>query len=93
MAYYAIFNYDVDDPAGYGDYQKAAGASFAGRTFKVLALDPARPVSKAANSGQQTVILEFETKEPSTTGTTRRPTKRRSGMRFAATAPVFGVGV
>jgi uncharacterized protein (DUF1330 family) len=52
MAVYAIFNYDVADSDGYKSYQALAGASFAGRTFKVLAVDPST-----------TVILEFETKE------------------------------
>ena len=63
MAVYAIFNYDVADADGYQRYQKLAGPSFAGRTFKVLALDPATTLVEGAQSGQQTVILEFESKD------------------------------
>ena len=63
MAVYAIFNYDVADRDGYQQYQKQAGASFAGRSFKVLALDPATTRVEGERSGMQTVILEFDTKE------------------------------
>ena len=63
MAVYAIFNYDVADTDGYKNYQQAAGASFAGRNFKVLALDPATTRVEGDKSGHQTVILEFETKD------------------------------
>jgi uncharacterized protein (DUF1330 family) len=63
MPVYAIFNYDVADRDGYQQYQKAAGPSFAGRTFKVLALDPDTTRVEGERSGMQTVILEFETKE------------------------------
>ena len=63
MAVYAIFNYDVADADGYKNYQQAAGASFAGRSFKVLALDPATTLLEGEKSGRQTVILEFETKD------------------------------
>jgi uncharacterized protein (DUF1330 family) len=77
MAVYAIFNYDVADGDGYASYQKQAGASFAGRTFKVLALDPATTRVEGERSGMQTVILEFDTKKHSTTGTTRPSTRRR----------------
>jgi uncharacterized protein (DUF1330 family) len=63
MAVYAIFNYDVADADGYKRYQQRAGASFAGRTFKVLALDPATTLVEGAQSGRQTVILEFDTKD------------------------------
>ena len=63
MAVYALFNYDVADSAGYKNYQALAGASFAGRSFKVLALDPSTTRVEGEQSGHQTVILEFETKE------------------------------
>jgi uncharacterized protein (DUF1330 family) len=63
MAVYAIFNYDVADADGYQRYQQLAGPSFAGRTFKVLALDPATTLVEGAQSGKQTVILEFESKD------------------------------
>jgi len=63
MAVFAIFNYNVADADGYKSYQQAAGGSFAGRSFKVLALDPATTLLEGEKSGRQTVILEFETKD------------------------------
>jgi uncharacterized protein (DUF1330 family) len=63
MSVYAIFNYDVADPDGYQRYQQLAGPSFAGRTFKVLAHDPATTLVEGDSAGRQTVILEFETKD------------------------------
>ena len=63
MAVYAIFNYDVSDPDGYKRYQQLAGGSFAGRSFKVLAADPATALVEGTGAGQQTIILEFDNKE------------------------------
>jgi uncharacterized protein (DUF1330 family) len=91
MAVYAIFNYDVADDEGYKQYQKAAGGSFAGRAFKVLALDPATTRVEGERSGMQTVILEFDSKEAFDDWYNSPEYQAAVGTRFAATAN--GVGL
>ena len=91
MAVYAIFNYDVADSDGYKNYQALAGASFAGRSFKVLALDPSTTRVEGEQSGHQTVILEFETKEAFDDWYRSPEYQSAVGTRLAATAN--GVGL
>ena len=91
MSVYAIFNYDVADADGYKRYQQMAGASFAGRTFKVLALDPSTTRVEGEKSGQQTVILEFETKDAFDDWYQSPEYQSAVGTRFDATAN--GVGL
>jgi uncharacterized protein (DUF1330 family) len=91
MAVYAIFNYDVADTDGYQQYQKAAGGSFAGRAFKVLALDPATTRVEGERSGMQTVILEFDTKEAFDDWYNSPEYQAAVGTRLAATTN--GVGL
>lgn len=93
MAYYFVANYDVKDAAGYGDYQKAAGASFAGRAFKVLAMDPKNAHLEGASAGHQTVILEFESKAAFDDWYNSPAYQEAIQKRFAATAPAVGLGV
>jgi uncharacterized protein (DUF1330 family) len=91
MAVYAIFNYDIADGDSYKQYQKAAGASFAGRAFKVLALDPATTRVEGERSGMQTVILEFDTKEAFDDWYNSPEYQSAVGTRLAATTN--GVGL
>ena len=93
MAYYAIFNYDVTSPGGYGDYQKAAGPTLAGRNFKVLALDSDTAHVEGAVAGKQTVLMEFEDKAAFEDWYHSGAYKEAAKLRFAATTPQLGIGV
>ena len=64
MSAYLIVNYDVDDAAAYGEYQKGAGPALKiGAECQVLVLDPATEQVEGDGAGHQTVVLEFESKE------------------------------
>jgi uncharacterized protein (DUF1330 family) len=81
----------VADADGYQLYQKLAGPSLAGRTFKALALDPATTLVEGEMAGRQTVILEFETKEAFDDWYHSPEYQSAVGTRFAATTN--GVGL
>src|SRR6266850_2816540 len=64
MPAYLIVNYEVEDPALYGEYAKGAGPAMKiGTECQLLALDPASERLEGNSSGRQTVILQFESKE------------------------------
>ncbi|OMC37736.1 hypothetical protein A5740_04225 [Mycobacterium sp. GA-1841] len=55
---YVIITEDIKDPAGMGEYAKAAGQAMAGAT--ILAVDQKAEVVEGTWHGTQTVVLEFE---------------------------------
>jgi uncharacterized protein (DUF1330 family) len=57
---YIVFTEDIKDPAGMAEYNKLAGASFAGHAGRPLTLGPAKEVLEGEWPGNQTVILEFD---------------------------------
>lgn len=64
MPAYLIVNYDVVDADAYKQYQKGAGPALGiGADCKVLVLDHASQIVEGDSVGQQTVVLEFESRE------------------------------
>jgi uncharacterized protein (DUF1330 family) len=64
MPAYLIVNYEVEDPALYGEYAKAAGPAMKiGKECQLLALDPASDRIEGDSAGRQTVILSFDSKQ------------------------------
>jgi uncharacterized protein (DUF1330 family) len=64
MPAYLIVNYQVEDPALYGEYAKVAGTAMKiGTECQLIALDPASERLEGDSSGRQTVVLQFESKE------------------------------
>jgi uncharacterized protein (DUF1330 family) len=64
MTAYLIVNYDVDDPALYGEYQGGAlGGLRIGSECEVLVLDPDSEQIEGEGAGKQTVVLKFESME------------------------------
>src|SRR5258705_11872792 len=58
MPAYLIVNYEVEDPALYGEYAKAAGPAMKiGKECQLLALDPASDRIEGDSPGRQTGIL------------------------------------
>ncbi len=64
MSAYLIVNYEVEDPATYGEYAKAAGPAMKiGTECQLIAFDPATNRIEGDDAGRQTVVLQFESKE------------------------------
>ena len=64
MPAYLIVNYEVEDPALYGEYAKAAGPAMKiGKECQLIAFDPATDRIEGDASGRQTVVLQFDSKE------------------------------
>lgn len=64
MPAYLIINYEVEDPALYGEYARAAGTAIKiGSECQLIAFDPATDRIEGDTSGRQTVILSFDSKE------------------------------
>jgi uncharacterized protein (DUF1330 family) len=64
MPAYLIVNYEVEDPALYGEYAKAAGPAMKiGAECQLLAFDPATDRVEGDAAGRQTVVLQFDSKE------------------------------
>ena len=64
MPAYLIVNYEVEDPALYGEYAKAAGPAMRiGSECQLVAFDPNSDRIEGSSSGRQTVVLKFESKE------------------------------
>jgi len=64
MPAYLIVNYEVEDPALYGQYAKAAGPAMKiGSECQLIAFDPATDRVEGDSSGRQTVVLKFDSKE------------------------------
>jgi len=63
MPAYLIVNYEVEDPALYGEYAKAAGPAMkVGTECQLVAFDPNSDRLEGESSGRQTVVLRFESK-------------------------------
>jgi uncharacterized protein (DUF1330 family) len=60
MAAYFIAQYIVNDPAQYGEYSAAAGATIAAAGGELVAFDVAAETVEGSAPGPQTVILKFE---------------------------------
>jgi uncharacterized protein (DUF1330 family) len=64
MPAYLIVNYEVEDPALYGEYAKAAGPAMKiGTECRLVAFDPATDRIEGQSAGRQTVVLQFDSKE------------------------------
>ena len=64
MPAYLIVNYEVEDPALYGEYAKAAGPAMKiGKECKLIAFDPASDRIEGESAGRQTIVLQFDSKE------------------------------
>jgi uncharacterized protein (DUF1330 family) len=64
MPAYLIVNYEVEDPALYGEYAKAAGPAMkVGIECQLVAFDPNSDRLEGESSGRQTIVLQFESKE------------------------------
>ena len=64
MSAYLIVNYEVEDPALYGEYAKAAGPAMKiGSECQLIAFDPASDRIEGDSAGRQTVVLQFDSKE------------------------------
>ena len=64
MPAYLIVNYEVEDPALYGEYAKAAGPAMKiGSECQLIAFDPSTDRIEGEAAGRQTVVIQFESKE------------------------------
>ena len=64
MPAYLIVNYEVENPALYGEYAKAAGPAMKiGSECELIAFDPASERIEGESAGRQTVVLKFDSKE------------------------------
>jgi uncharacterized protein (DUF1330 family) len=64
MPAYLIVNYEVEDPALYGEYAKAAGPAMKiGVECQLIAFDPATDQIEGDAAGRQTVVVQFASKE------------------------------
>jgi uncharacterized protein (DUF1330 family) len=84
MPAYLVANYDVTDPDGYKQYQKGAAPIMAGGG-KLLVLD-ADSVTKEGEPGQQTVVIEYPTKEAALAAYESEEYQAVIGLRLGATA-------
>lgn len=84
MAAYLVANYDVVDMDKYREYQKGSRPIMAGRA-KLLVLDPASEV-KEGEAGQQTVVIEYPTKQAALDAYESEAYQAVIGIRLAATS-------
>jgi len=64
MPAYLIVNYNVEDPALYGEYSAAAGPVMKiGEKCQIVAFDGATERLEGESAGHQTIILSFDSKE------------------------------
>ena len=63
MAAYFVAQYVVNDPAGYGEYQKLAGPTIAAAGGEIVSFDVAAETIEGTPPGPQTVIVKFESSE------------------------------
>lgn len=84
MPAYLVANYDVTDLDGYKEYQKGAAPIMAGGG-KILVLD-ADSVKKEGDAAQQTVVIEYPTKEAALAAYESEEYQAVIGLRLGATA-------
>ena len=83
MPAYLIANYDVVDAEQYRAYQKQSGPIMQGG--RLLVLDPASD-AREGECGQQTVVIEYESKEAATAAYESADYQAVMGIRLDATA-------
>ena len=77
MPAYLIVNYEVEDPALYGEYARGAGPAMKiGTDCQLLAFDPATDRIEGDSAGRQTVILRSIRKRRRGRSTSRANTRR-----------------
>lgn len=84
MPAYLVANYDVTDPDRYREYQKGAAPLMAGGG-KLLVLDTDSEKLEG-ECGQQTVVIEYPTKEAALTAYRSEDYQAVIGIRLEATA-------
>ena len=89
MAAYLVANYDVVDMDKYREYQKGSRPIMAGGA-KLLVLDPASKV-KEGEAGQQTVVIEYPTKQAALDAYESEAYQAVIGIRLAATSKHFAL--
>lgn len=88
MTAYLIVNYDVDDAAGYAEYQKGAAPIMKGG--KLLVLDHASEATEG-QPGHQTVVIEYPDKETARAAYESAEYQEVVGTRHAATSKGIAV--
>ena len=92
MPAYLIVNYEVEDPALYGQYAKAAGPAMKiGSECQLIAFDPATDRVEGDSSGRQTVVLKFDSKEKAKELYESGEYQAIIGKRLSATSKHFAV--
>lgn len=92
MSAYLIVNYDVDDPAMYGEYQQGATPALrVGSDSSVVVFDPDSHHLEGDVVGKQTVVLEFESMEKAKEIYESGEYQAVIGKRHAATSKHFAV--
>jgi uncharacterized protein (DUF1330 family) len=92
MPAYLIVNYEVEDPALYSQYAKAAGPAMKiGSECKLIAFDPATDRIEGDAAGRQTVVLQFDSKEQARKLYESGDYQAVIGKRLAATSRHFAI--
>lgn len=85
MAAYFIAQYQVNDPAMYGEYQQGAGPTLAAHGAELVAFDVAAKTIEGTPPGPQTVIIKFESAEKAEGWYNSDDYQKVVGKRLAAT--------
>ena len=92
MSAYLIVNYNIDDPASYGEYQQGAiGALRIPAECEVVVLDGDSEQIEGEGAGKQTVVLKFESIEKAKEIYNSGEYQAIVGTRHAATSNHFAV--
>jgi len=92
MSAYLIVNYDVDDPALYGEYQQGATPALrVGTDCDVVVFDPDSQHVEGDSVGKQTVVLKFDSMEKAREIYESGDYQAVVGKRHAATSKHFAV--
>jgi uncharacterized protein (DUF1330 family) len=94
MPAYLIVNYQVEDPALYGEYAKGVATSDAmkiGTESQLIALDPTTEQLEGNGAGHQTIILQFDSKEKAKELYESGAYQAVIGKRFKATSKHFAI--
>ena len=92
MPAYLIVNYVIENPELYGKYAAAAGPALnIGQDCKLLVLDPNTDVLEGEGVGQQTVMLQYESKEKAREAYDSKAYQDIVGLRHEATSHHFAV--
>jgi len=92
MPAYLIVNYEVEDPALYGEYAKGAGPAMKiGTECELIAFDPASERIEGDSAGRQTVVLKFDSKEKAKALYASGEYQAVIGKRLEATSKHFAI--